>query len=140
MEMKRKKDMKKLKAFSLNEVLVVLVIVGILSSVAIVSFGDFVGDAYRTEAQTNLKAIKVGQGLYKSTKFKYSNSLKEIRFTPPKLESEGGSSVYRYEITEATTTSFKATATAVNDYDGDGVYEVLTISNESEKSIVTVED
>ena len=130
--MKKKNNVKntKLKAFSMNEVLIVLVIVGILSTIAIASFGDTVGEAYRLEAKTNLKAIKTRQDKYKMTKFEYGTEIKKIGFTQPKKEVVGGTSVYTYEILEADKNSFIAQAKADKDYDGDDVYEVLTINQD----------
>jgi len=128
--MKKGKELKKLKAFSMNEVLVVLVIVGILSTIAISSMGDLVGDAYRTEAESNLNMIKTRQEYYHMKKFEYSTDLNKIGFNPPKKEKDGGQSVYTYEVIEADKTTFTAQATADKDFDGDGIYEVLILRHE----------
>ncbi len=130
MKMKNVNKKTKLKAFSMNEVLIVLVIVGILSTIAIVGFGDYVGEAYRLEAKSNLKAIKTRQDNYHMTKLEYSSDLSKLRFKQPAKEVDGGTSVYTYEIIEADKNTFIAQATADKDYDGDGVKEVLTINQE----------
>ena len=78
MKIKNLNKKTKLKAFSMNEVLIVLVIVGILSTIAIVGFGDYVGEAYRLEAKSNLKAIKTRQDNYHMTKLEYSQDLNKI--------------------------------------------------------------
>lgn len=129
----------KLKAFSLNEVLIVLVIIGIGSTIAIVSFGDFVSEAYRKEAEINLHSIKMRQDKYRLDHFEFTTDLKKIRFEAPKKEAEGGTSVYSYEILEADKNSFVAQAKADKDYDGDGTFEVLTI-NQDGNIEVKIED
>lgn len=128
----------KLKAFSLNELLVVMVIVGILAAIAIPQFSDYTGKAYKIEAEGMLKAIKNRQDEYRMRNFEFSSELKKIGFEEPKKEPEG-TSVYSYEIIEADKTSFIASAKADHDYDGDGVFQVLTI-NQDGKIVVKVED
>lgn len=137
--MKQSLTSKKIKAFSLNELLVVMVIVGILAAIAIPQFSDYTAKAYRTEAEGMLKAIKNRQDEFRMRKFEFSSELKSIGFNQPKKEAEGGSSVYTYEIVEAGKTNFIASAKADKDYDGDGQYELLTI-NEEGKITVKQED
>lgn len=119
----------KLKAFSLNELLVVMVIVGILAAIAIPQFSDYAAAAYKTEAEGMLRAIKDRQMDYHIRNFEYTSDLKKIRFEQPKKEPEG-TSVYTYEIIESDKTSFIASAKADKDYDGDGIFEVITINQE----------
>lgn len=61
---------------------------------------------------------------------KYSNDLNEIGFEQEKLVSEGGKANYQIEITSAESTTFTAKATAVVDYDGDGIYNVWEIDQD----------
>lgn len=119
----------KLKAFSLNELLVVMVIVGILAAIAIPQFSDYAAAAYKTEAEGMLRAIKDRQMDYHIRNFEYSSDLEKIRFEQPKKEPEG-TSVYTYEIIESDKTSFIASAKADKDYDGDGIFEIITINHE----------
>lgn len=128
--MKTKFNRTKLKAFSLNELLVVMVIVGILAAIAIPQFSDYTAKAYKTEAEGMLKSIKSRQDEYRLSKFEYTTEFNKIGFVPPKKEAEGGNSVYTYEILEAGKTTFKATATADKDYDGDGELQVLSINQD----------
>ena len=139
MKIKNLNKKTKLKAFSMNEVLIVLVIVGILSTIAIVGFGDYVGEAYRLEAKSNLKAIKTRQDNYHMTKLEYSSDLNKIRFKQPAKEVDGGTSVYTYEIIEADKNSFIAQAKADKDYDGDGIFEIIEI-NQKGKINIKLED
>lgn len=133
--MNTQKQTKKLKAFSLNELLVVMVIVGILAAIAIPQFSDYTAKAYRTEAEGMLNAIKNRQDAYRMGKFEFSTDLKKIGFETPPKESEGGNSVYTYEVIEADKTTFVAQAKADKDYDGDGQFEVITIN---QQGVITV--
>lgn len=120
---------KKIKAFSLNELLVVMVIIGILAAIAVPKFNEMTAGAYSAETGVWLNAIELKQGVYHKRNFKYSMSFEDIKFTPPKQKPEG-TSVYNYEMVEATNTTFICKATAVNDYDGDGIKEEITIDQE----------
>ena len=128
----------KLKAFSINEILIVLVVVGILSTIAIASLGDFSAKAYRTEAEANLRGIKTRLDEYRLRNFEFTTEFSKLNFIAP-LKAPEGTSVYTYEMIEADKTTFIAQATADKDYDGDDVYEVLTI-NQNGKIEVKVQD
>ncbi len=125
------KNQRKLKAFTLTELLVVLGIVGILTLLALPIFDNLGAKAYEAEAEMQLKHIK---GLLESNKirtFQYSGDLKEIGFTAPKLKKDGGTSVFEYSIVEASKTSFIVLAKAAEDFDGDGTYMEMTINCKS---------
>ena len=61
---------------------------------------------------------------------KYSASLEELGFEQQPLVTEGGHANYRIEIVEASEGGFRATATAVVDFDGDGEYNVWEIDQD----------
>ena len=130
MKMKNVNKKTKLKAFSMNEILIVLVIVGILSTIAIVGYKDYIAEAYRVEARHNLENIKTRQDNYHMTKLEYCSDLTKLRFKQPAKEVDGGTSVYTYQIIEADKNTFIAQAEADKDYDGDGVKEILTINQD----------
>lgn len=129
---------KKLKAFSLNELLIVMVIIGILAAIAIPKFTEFTAEAYSAETGAWFNSVKLKQERYKAKNFKYSMSFEDIKFVPP-LKKPEGTSVYHYEMVEASANTFICKATAVNDYDGDGIKEEITI-NENGKIETIVED
>ena len=127
----------KLKAYNLQEVLVVLVIIGILLLLALPNLMPLISKAKSTEAQLQLGHIYNSQMTYRYMYSKYSMDLSEIDFEAPKTVEEGGRANYKYEITSATNNSFKARAEAVTDFDGDGILNVWEIDeNGAPKQII----
>ena len=132
-------ETKKLKAFTLTELLVVLAIIGVLVLLALPKLSDVGTEAAMQESYLNLKALKEKQIGFRTGKFRFANDLQELRFTPPKLEADGGTARFVYTIEEADQTSFLAKATSVVDFDGDGTFAEVTI-NEDGKMETIVED
>jgi len=127
----------KLKAYNLQEILVVLVIIGILLLIALPNLMPLISKAKSTEAQLQLGHIFNSQTSYRYMYSKYSSDLYEIDFEAPKTVSEDGRANYTYEILSANNNSFKARATAITDFDGDGIYNVWEIDeNGAPKQIV----
>jgi type IV pilus assembly protein PilE len=120
----------KLKAYSMSEILVVLCIIGILIYLVLPSQAPIVSKAKAIEAQSMLNALYSLEKNYFYTKSKYSSDLNEIGFEQVLTIDKGGQAVYKVEILEASINSFKATATALQDFDGDGVFNVWQIDNE----------
>ena len=122
----------RLRAFSLPELLVVLVIIGILVLIALPNLMPLISKAKSTEAQQQLVFLHTLQQSHFYTYSRYSSSLEELGFEQQKLTSEGGNANYRIEIVEASEKGFKATATAVVDFDGDGAYNVWEIDQDKQ--------
>ncbi|MFN3402675.1 MAG: prepilin-type N-terminal cleavage/methylation domain-containing protein [Cytophagaceae bacterium] len=122
----------RLKAFTLTEVLVVLVIVGILVLLALPNLMPLITKAKSTEAKIQLEHLYTLQKTHFYEKSKYSSDLNAIGFIQEKLvtESENGQANYRIEVVEASPASFLARATAVVDFDGDGTFNVWEIDHE----------
>lgn len=120
----------KLKAFTITELLVVLIIVGILILLALPKLMPLISKAKSTEAQLQLKHIYTLEKTYFYMNSKYSSDFNEIDFEHATLVSEGGSGNYKIEIQEATNNRFKVTATSVTDFDGDGIYNVWEIDQD----------
>lgn len=117
-------------AFSLPELLVVLVIIGILVLVALPNLMPLISRAKSTEAQQQLVFLHTLEKNNFYTYSKYSPSLEELGFEQQPLVTDGGHANYRIEIVEASEHGFKATATAVVDFDGDGEYNVWEIDQD----------
>lgn len=117
-------------AFTLTELLITLVIVGILILIAYPNLMPLISQAKSTEAKLQLEHVHTLQKSHFYTYSKYSENLNEIGFEQEKLVSEGGRANYRIEITKATNNSFIATATATTDFDGDGTFNVWEIDED----------
>ncbi len=122
----------KLRAFSLPELLVVLVIIGILVLVALPNLMPLISRAKTVEAQQQLAYLHSLEKSYFYTCSKYSASLDEIGFEQSTLVRDGGQANYVIEIVEATEHGFRATATSITDFDGDGIFNVWEIDERKE--------
>lgn len=128
---------KKLKAFTLMELLIVLIIIGILVLLALPNLMPLISKAKSTEAQLQLEHIHTLEKSYFYLHSKYSNDFKEIGYEPSVLASSGGNANYQIEVVEASNTVFKATATAVTDFDGDGTLNVWMVDQDKNIKEVT---
>ena len=114
--------------FSLTELLVVLVIIGILVLLALPRLTPIVTKAKTTEAKLNLKQVYMLEKAYRFEYDRYSTSLPEIGFEQEKFVTDGGTARYRIEIKTVNETSFKATATSIVDFNNNGVFNVWEVS------------
>lgn len=130
--MMKKISHSQLRAFSLPELLVVLVIIGILVLIALPNLMPLISKAKSTEAQQQLTFMHTLQKTNFYTYSHYSSSLEDLGFEQQKLVTEGGTANYRIEIIEASERGFRATATAVVDFNGNGTYNVWEINQEKE--------
>ena len=118
----------KVPGYNLQEVLMVLVIIGILLLLALPNLMPLIAKTKSIEAQTQLKYIYNSQTTYRYMYSKYSHDLNEIDFEAPKTVKENGTSNYVYDIVAADNNSFKVRATAITDFDGDGIFNVWEIN------------
>ncbi|MDE1208068.1 prepilin-type N-terminal cleavage/methylation domain-containing protein [Tenacibaculum larymnensis] len=121
---------KKVDAYNLQELLVVLVIIGILILIALPSLMPQISKAKSIEAKVQLNHLYGLQKSYFYLHSKYSNDFNEVDFIIPKNINQGGTAYYSYEIIEATNNSFKARAIAVSDFDGDGVFNIWEVDQD----------
>ncbi len=127
----------KLPAYNLQEVLITLVIIGILLLLALPNLMPLISKAKSIEAQTQLKYIYNTQTTHRYMYSKYSYDLSEIDFEAPKTVKENGTANYIYEIIEASNNSFKARATAITDFDGDGIFNIWEIDENGNPKQIT---
>jgi type IV pilus assembly protein PilE len=116
-----------LQAFTLTEVLVVLIIIGILILLALPNLMPLITKAKSTEAKIQLQHLYTLEKNFFYEHSKYSKDLSELAFEQQKLSTDGGQANYRIDIIEATPNSFRARATAVVDFDADGTFNVWEI-------------
>lgn len=121
----------KIKAFTLTELLVVLVIIGILVLMALPVLMPLISRTRSVEAKQGLKHIYTLEKTHFYEFSKFSNDLEKIGFEQEKLVSEGGKSNYTFEVVTADTKTFVVRATAVVDFDGDGEFNVWEIDENS---------
>jgi len=121
------RSIKKIKAFTLNEMLFVLAVIGILLLLAYPNLMPIITKTKAQEAKIQLKYISNLQTQFFYINSRYSNELDEIDFLAPLTQKDGGTSLYNYEIIEVSGNTFKARAQAVVDFDGDGTYNVWEI-------------
>jgi type IV pilus assembly protein PilE len=129
----------KLNAYTLTEILVVLVIIGILILLALPNLLPLITKAKSTEAKMQLQHLQTLEQNYFYEKSKYSKDFTEIGFIQEKLSTDGedGKANYKIEIINADNKSFVARATAVADFNGNGTFNVWEIDQDKNLKEVT---
>ena len=117
----------KISSFNLQEMLIVLAIIGILLLIALPNLMPLITKAKSVEAQVQLKAIYNAEKQYFFMYSKYSSNFDEIDFEAPKTVKENGSANYSYEIIQSSNSEFKVKATALTDFNGNGIFNVWEI-------------
>lgn len=118
----KKKYKKRLKAYSLSEILVVLAIIGIIILLVMPNQTSVISQAKSLEAQNMLTHLHGLQKNYFYRYSKYSSNLEDVGFVQEKTVEENGQAVYLITIVEATNNTFTAKARALADFDGDGTF------------------
>ena len=117
---------KKIKAFTLVELMVVLAIVGILVLLALPNLMPLISKTKSTGSKNSFGAYIQFRKKVISTCIRLnSDDLTAIGYQQEKSVLEGGNANYRIEIVEAAPTGFTAHAIAVVDFDGDGAIQYL---------------
>lgn len=126
-----KRKSKRLDAFTLSELLVVLVIIGILVLLALPSLMPLITKTRSLEAKQMLKHLQTLEKIYFFEHSKYTNDLKTIGFEQETLVTEPeGKANYKIEIISANSNSFLARATSVTDFDKDGKFNIWEIDQD----------
>jgi type IV pilus assembly protein PilE len=108
----------------------VLAIIGILVLLALPNFKSVISKAKSTEAKIQLGHLHSLQENYFYIHSRYTENIDDVGFEQQTLITDGGNANYKIEIIEATNNSFRAIATAVADFDGDGIYNVWEINQD----------
>lgn len=121
-----------LQAFSLMEVLVVLIIIGILVLLVLPNLLPVITRAKTTEAKLQLEHVQMLEKTYFYEHSKYTNDLNELGFIQEKLTTEGkdARANYRIEISSASNSGFTARATAVVDFNQNGTFNVWEMNQD----------
>ncbi|MEO9806166.1 MAG: type IV pilin protein [Reichenbachiella sp.] len=124
---------KQIAAFTLSELLVVLVIIGILILLALPSLMPLISKTRSLEAKQALKHVHTLQKSYYYEYARFGALLDDIGFEGERLSTDSenpGNANYLIEIVDSSPTTYLARATAVIDFDGDGVFNVWEINQE----------
>ena len=95
---------KRFYGFSLMEVMIVVVIIGILAALAYPNLEKYLKRARQTEAKTNLSAIYTAQKIYFTLHQSYADDINELDL------SLAQGAPYTFTIQEASKSNFKAQA------------------------------
>lgn len=117
--------------FSLVEIMIVVVIIGILATLAYPRLQRYLVSSRQTEAKTNLMAIFTAQKIYQASNRKYANTLNKLGVEIIQNEN----TLYRYTL-EADTSSF--VARAIGNIDNDETEDSWTVNQD--KDLINVEN
>ncbi|MBF0118221.1 MAG: prepilin-type N-terminal cleavage/methylation domain-containing protein [Desulfobacterales bacterium] len=139
-------SLKNRKGFTLIELMIVVAIIGILAAIAIPNFRNYQLKAKRSEAPTNLKAIKVSEESYRAESGTYKSCAATPATAPQATKSAftgGGANDFQaigwspsgnvygqYTATNSNSTSFSGLATT--DVDADAVRASFTCDHSTE--------
>ena len=119
---------KRLHGFSLMEVMIVVVIIGILAALAYPNLEKYLKRARQTEAKTNLSAIYTAQKIYFTLHQSYAEDIK-------KLNLSLAQGLYTFTIQEASKITFKAQAKG--NIDDDDALDIWTIDQDKDLRYTT---
>lgn len=129
---------KRARAYTLTEILVVLIIIGILVLLALPNLLPLITRARTVEAKTQLTHLQTLEENYFYEHSKYSKDLTELGFVQSRLAEDGKDGAnYRIEITSATNTTFTAKATSVVDFNRNGTFNVWEIDQNKNLKEIT---
>lgn len=108
------------RGFTLIELMIAIVVLGILLAIAMPNYFKYVREARRAEAQSQMLEIRLGMERWRANNSTYSSTVSDSGFT-------GANDYYTYTITGASGSAYTINATAVagksqvNDKTGSGI-------------------
>lgn len=119
--------LKQNKGFTLIEMLIVIAIIGVLASIAIPSYKNYMYTSRRAEGKTDLLKIQLGMEKWRANNNTYPSALSDAGFTD-------NSSYYNYAISGNTSSAYLLTATAQSSQTGDSGCTSLTLDQSGTKT------
>ena len=113
--------------WSLTELLIAIVIIGVLALMAIPRLTQATSRAKMVEAKTMLKTLHAFQQSHFYEFDRYGETLEMVGFEQSPLVVDGGTARYLIAVEEAGPSAYLATATSVVDFDGDGTLNVWEV-------------
>jgi type IV pilus assembly protein PilE len=113
--------------FSLTELMVVLVIIGILTLLALPRFSTVITRARMVEARTMLSHAHTLQQTYHYEYDRYGESIIAIGFEQSPLVSDGGTGRYVIAVERADMNAYMMTATSIVDFNRNGTFNVWEV-------------
>ena len=113
--------------FSLTELLIAVVIIGILALLALPRFLTVATRAKQTEAKLALRTLHTLQQAHLYEYDRFADDPVALGFEQEPTVDDGGTSRYRVRIEEADDSHYLGVAEAIVDFDDDGVFDEWVI-------------
>ena len=117
--------------FTMLELLMVVIIIGVLATLAVPQYMGFVEKARATEAVSSMSALRTAQNLYKLENGEYSGNINKLAIEVP---TSGSLTYWNYNISGASDTGFSITATRTSKKAGAGTEGQTIVLNWNDKS------
>lgn len=123
-------ELRQEEGWSMTELMVVLVIIGILTLIALPRFMNMTTKAKTSEAKTMLRMVHALMQSYYFEHDQYTSDLPLAGFEQALTVDNGGNARYAVSIETADGAQFIALATAVVDFDKDGAFNVWEVNQD----------